>query len=113
MGGCLCWFCAGRRRLGAARRVAVYSRAVPERGFWGEYLVFRSCPGEAGALLRAPSTGSAPSQASPRLWRVLQVSEVGYKVRLGAFVGKRNVYLTSSKATNKYKKLIGKVLTGS
>ena len=82
-------------------------------GFWGEYLVFRSCPGEAGALLRAPSTGSAPSQASPRLWRVLQVSEVGYKVRLGAFVGRRNVYLTSSKATNKYKKLIGKVLTGS
>lgn len=37
---------------------------------------------------------------------------VGDKVRLGAFVSWGNVYLTSSKATNKYKKLLGKVLTG-
>lgn len=61
--------------------------------------------------------GWAPCQACPCFSTycglLVQASEVGYKVQLGAFMSRRNVYLTSSKATNKYKKLIGKVLTGS
>lgn len=61
----------------------------------------------------AGAQGGLSSIQAPLQLRVRCDSEPGHKVRLGAFVNRRNVYLTSSKATNKYKKLIGKVLTGS
>lgn len=71
-----------------------------------------------GAFFWRPGEAEEPPGASRGFTR-LRISEGfwgggGLKRRLGAFVssGGKNVYLTSSKATNKYKKLLGKELPG-
>lgn len=90
-----------------ARGRCVLLQDIGRKGIFLAFLSPQGCPGE-----RRGAPGSVPGTSRALAGAADLGGGVGDKVRLGAFVSWGNVYLTSSKATNRYKKLLGKVLTG-